>query len=173
MNRHISKLLSSTQKLEQELPVTLETTQRGTHTVACVGSWRKYTSTIEKTSHTTTCSEKWIAENELLWKALNHLFKQSFPDLWKKYDEVVAPLKIGAWTTCAINFRIDSMITHTDPADFREGFCFVIAFGDFTGGDLYFPDLNITIPMKPVTKATGERYSIVLFSNQDCFFPCL
>jgi hypothetical protein len=31
----------------------------------------------------------------------------------------------------------------------KHGFCFTIPYEEFTGGALYFPDLKITINMKP------------------------
>jgi len=78
------------------------------------------------------------------------------------------------------------MKIHKDDDDYRHGFCFVVPFGKWKegGGDLYFPDLGITVVMKPgmvvafksaellhgVTPYVGERYSIVLFSGQTLFF---
>jgi hypothetical protein len=31
----------------------------------------------------------------------------------------------------------------------KHDFCFIIFYGEFTGSALYFPDLKITINMKP------------------------
>jgi predicted 2-oxoglutarate/Fe(II)-dependent dioxygenase YbiX len=70
--------------------------------------------------------------------------------------------------------------THIDECDYRSGFCWVVAFGSFIGGNLKLDDLCIEFTMgvglliafksneiwhsvRPVT--SGYRYSIVLFTD--------
>jgi hypothetical protein len=93
-------------------------------------------------------------------------------------------LKLGVWTTCSINFNWGEIHPHKDQGDYKHGFCFAIPYGEFTGGALYFPDLKITINMKPgmvvafkseellheVLKYEGQWYSVILFTSQNCFF---
>lgn len=38
---------------------------------------------------------------------------------------------------------------HEDDKDWRNGFCAVTALGDFTGGELMFPELNLSFIIKP------------------------
>jgi hypothetical protein len=126
-----------------------------------------------------------MAHNKKLFAACGHLFRCASPETYQAYENVDGPLKVGVWTTCAINFNWGAMEPHKDKDDYRHGFCYVVPFGKFEGGDLYFPELNITIKMrsgmvvafKPaellheVLSYTGDRYSIVLFTPQTCFFP--
>jgi hypothetical protein len=126
-----------------------------------------------------------LAHNSQLFKACSYLFRCASQETYEAYDEIDGPLKVGVWTTCAINFNWGAMKAHKDKDDYRHGFCFIIPFGRFQGGDLHFPELNITIKMKPgmvvafksaellhkVLPYTGDRYSLVLFTPQTCFFP--
>jgi hypothetical protein len=47
---------------------------------------------------------------------------------------VEALVKLGVWTTCAINFNWGAMKAYKDVGDYRHGFCFVVPFGNFTSG---------------------------------------
>jgi hypothetical protein len=74
------------------------------------------------------------------------LLKCTSEDLYNHYDQIEAPLKVGVWTTCAINFNFGPMKSHLDKDDYKTGFCWVIPFGNFTGGELFFKDI---IKMRP------------------------
>lgn len=70
---------------------------------------------------------------------------------------------------------------HKDKSDFKDGWVVMACFGNFTGGQLIIPHLELRIPFQPgdvvVFRSTllehyilpyeGERSSIVFFSHQD------
>ena len=83
----------------------------------------------------------------------------------------------GIFPTIAINFNVISNY-HWDSNDTPEGLCFLVALGDFEGGELCFPQLQIVVKLKsgqvvafpsylllhgnlPITR--GIRFSIVYF----------
>lgn len=62
---------------------------------------------------------------------------------------------------------------HVDPLDFRAGMTTLVPFGDFTGGELFFPELNLTMEnpegtllafdsnqQHQVKGVIGERFSL-------------
>jgi hypothetical protein len=86
-----------------------------------------------------------MAYNKKLFVACSHLFCCASPETYQAYKNVDRPLKVGVWTTCAINFNWGAMEPHKDKDDYRHGFCYVLPF---ERDDLYFPKLNITIKMR-------------------------
>jgi len=83
----------------------------------------------------------------------------------------------------AINFNVISKY-HWDSNDDPNGLCFLITLGDFEGGELVFPQLQIVVKLKPgqivafpsylllhgnlpITK--GIRFSIVYFVHESFF----
>jgi hypothetical protein len=90
----------------------------------------------------------------------------------------------GKWAAIAINCNLDEsgIGLHSDAHDFRDGLCWTIPFGNFTGGDLNFPDLNLRVQYKSgdvasflslqrheVKRFRGSRYSLVLFTHNTVF----
>jgi hypothetical protein len=133
-------------------------------------------------------SKEWIRSNRELWNFLNLLFFHELPELYEDYLSVnFSPRYFGAWATCALNGVMDpsGMGMHTDERDYRNGFCWVVPFGDFEGGELVFPDIKVCLEMFPgdivyfrscdlnhfVNPFTGNRKSLVLFSHNTMFFP--
>jgi len=74
---------------------------------------------------------------------------------------------------------------HKDELDYRAGFCWVTTFGTYTGGSLYFSELNIEFNIQPgdliafksyllrhgVQPYNGQRHSLVLFGHHEVFLP--
>jgi hypothetical protein len=60
---------------------------------------------IQKTSDTNEEAEKWISCNQPLWRACGRLFREMNFIIYRRYSEIQAPLKLGVWTTCSINFN--------------------------------------------------------------------
>ena len=94
-----------------------------------------------------------------------------------------APKPFGIFPMIAINFNITSNY-HWDEKDEPNGLCFLVALGDFEGGELHFPQLQIVVKLRPgqvvafpsclllhgnfkVTK--GIRFSIVYFVHMNFF----
>jgi hypothetical protein len=135
--------------LEDKLDLKKEDTVRGTEVTTHLGSWRKYMTEIQVTKDTDENGKIWLNRNKKLFGVCGYLLKCTSKELYNHYDKVEAPLKVDVWTTCAINFNFGSMKSHLDKDDYRAGFCWVIPFGNFTGGELYFKDINVTIQMQP------------------------
>jgi hypothetical protein len=61
----------------------------------------------------------------------------------------------------------------------------LVPFGNFEGEELFFPEINVKILLRPglvvafksaellhqVLSYTSDRYSVVLFTPQNCFHP--
>ena len=58
------------------------------------------------------------------------------------------PRSFGIFLTIAINFNVISNY-HWDSNDTPEGLCFLVALGDFEGGELCFSQLQIMVKLKP------------------------
>ena len=57
------------------------------------------------------------------------------------------PRAFGIFPTIAINFNAISNY-HWDSNDNLDGLCFLVTLGDFEGGELCFPQLQIVIKLK-------------------------
>jgi len=186
--KHVSTLYETTTALEKELPPEKKYSKRGrpekTHHFGC---WRKYQNEIAFTEsyRDNEVAQSWVEKNMPLFDTMAFHFKQSFPELHKTYTDIEVPIRLGAWSTVAINFNYGRIGKHKDEHDYRNGLCWITTCGNYEGGELHFPGLNITIEIQPgdiiafksylleheVLKYTGERYSIVLFQSHDMFFP--
>jgi hypothetical protein len=181
---YAQELWQSTKALENKVRIRPKKTKRSdVERTMHVGSWRKSSPTIQLTKDTEDPARHWMQRNAKFWSAASNLFYNLNRNIYETYDEVEAPLKLGVWTTCTINFDFGPIKAHFDNNDYQAGYCFVVPFGNFTGGDLVFTGINITIKMQPgmvvafksyelehaVTAYEGERYSIVLHSPQTGF----
>ena len=86
------------------------------------------------------------------------------------------PYKFSWWPDTSVNIN-HAVEYHVDKSDDKEGICCVIIFGDFTGGELCFPDAQVYVNTTNgaiilfhsakyhhvVAKFKGVRNSIVLF----------
>lgn len=89
---------------------------------------------------------------------------------------------IGTFATMALNIDYAAS-SHRDNSDYREGFCFILPFGSFTGGRLRLDSYGVEIDAHPgdliilrsylvehsVTPYEGIRHSIVFFSHNMMF----
>ena len=165
--------------------------KRGVPLVYHLGCWRKYTELPFVTVNTRNRhSQDWILKNRDIFLKLNDLFYQEFPVLLETYWTVenLPARMFGTWASVAINCHLDEDVgigLHSDEHDFADGFCWTIPFGNFSEGDLNFPDLNTTVAYKTgdvavfqsrqqheVKKFRGKRFSLVLFSHNNLFYPC-
>jgi hypothetical protein len=151
-----------------------------------LGCWRCYAKVPFVTKHSRTKhAEEWIHANRNIFLKLNNLFLQQFPKLFHLYWGPQIPVRMfGAWSAVAINCNLDEtgIALHSDAHDFRDGLCWTIPFGNFTGGDLNFPDLNLRVKYQSgdvasflslqrheVKRFIGTRYSLVLFTHNTVF----
>ena len=83
---------------------------------------------------------------------------------------------------CAINFNTISGY-HIDRDDDKYGFCWLVPLGEWEGGDLIFPQINVRIKLKPGNillfrsnllvhgnlPCLGVRHSLVFFTHNNLF----
>lgn len=119
------------------------------------------------------------------------MFKKYYPHRHEFYEwvkqqsepkEGVGEMWSGPWCTLALNLNSGPISPHKDTRDYHKGLSFIMIFGDFTGGSVYFPDLKLELPVQPgciyalqgsvikheVKSYTGDRYSLVFFTQEAC-----
>ena len=83
---------------------------------------------------------------------------------------------------CAVNFNTICGY-HIDRDDDKYGFCWLVPLGEWEGGDLIFPQLNVRIKLKPGNilafrsnllvhgnlPCSGIRHSLVFFTHNNLF----
>jgi hypothetical protein len=186
----LDTLSESTLKLKSKLQSS-DDSKRDVPEVYHFGSTRDCSVDIKETSDNQKVSGKeWVESNKKMWNMLNNYFKILEPNLYKIYRRIkLEKRNFGAWSNCALNAKIKNsgMKEHIDSHDFRNGYCWVVPFGDFTGGDIEFPELNLRIPFEAgdviyfqsfnlihkVNNFEGDRMSIVMYTHNNLFFPSL
>lgn len=154
-----------------------------------MGYWRKYSNStfqIKDTDHPASLS--WIQANRSLFQLLGCIFLHFFPDLYSHYATVASSLPGPAfftpWAAVSLNINFPAL-PHKDKHDHRHGFCWVVPFGSWEGGNLHMAELDQEVALTPGdvvcfqstnithhnSKYLGTRYSLVLFSHDALFFP--
>ncbi len=143
-----------------------------------------YTSSDTASSHNIAhqeCVNNLLYELQPLSNSVNRFVKQCYEHYYTKLSKLVwgpfAPKSFGVFPTIAINFNIISNY-HWDSNDDPNGLCFLVALGDFKGGELCFPQLQIVVKLIPgqvvafpsrlllhgnLPIIKGIRFSIVFF----------
>lgn len=67
---------------------------------------------------------------------------------------------------CAVNFNTICGY-HIDRDDDKYGFCWLVPLGDWEGGDLIFPQLNVRIKLKP-GNILAFRSNLLVHGNLPC-----
>ena len=102
--------------------------------------------------HHQECVDNLIYGLKLLSDSVNQFVQEYYEDYYvklKKLDwEPFAPRSFGVFPMIAINFNAISGY-HWDDKDDPNSLCFLIALGEFEGGELYFPQLNIIVKLRP------------------------
>jgi len=149
------------------------------------GYWRCYSPEPYVTSETRTKEAlQWLQANQPVFQAVGEVFKSKYPLMYDCYRRVLpGPPLVGPWCTVNINYNT-ACIEHIDDQDYRHGLCWVLPFGDFTGGQIFFPDLRVELevecgdlvcfPSASLLHNTepfvGKRHSLVFFNHHDMFF---
>jgi len=190
-NNLLSTLLDSTDELVlNQPPPKLHHTPRAEQkgTVYHCGIWRKYMKEPRWSAQSLEePMQKWLDVNGKLFKAVSDVFKREYKELFSFYaalhdgDE---DFPLYPWMMVNINYRW-AVEEHRDTSDFQNGLCWVLVFGEFTGGELVLKEPNITIQLKPgdlvcfksysithyVKPFQGQRNSLVFFTHHNMFFP--
>lgn len=131
---------------------------------------------------------KWVKANDKLWDKADCTVHKDLPELWASFMSIDIPPEkrhFYCFPLCILNIN-NQLGKHNDGKDKRKGLCFSIPFGKWrNGGDLMLHDLNIRVMARSgdfsgfqsfelehsVTSYTGVRYSVILTSHDDMYFP--
>jgi hypothetical protein len=133
------------------------------------------------------CVNKLLLGLKSLSDCVNQFLQNYYEDLYMKLSKLswgpFAPKPFGVFPMIAINFNTTSDY-HWDEHDEANSLCVLVALGDYEGGELCFPQLQMLVHLQPgqivafasrlllhgnfsVTK--GIRHSVVYFVH-DIFF---
>jgi len=177
-------LKTSTNTLIDKHEPPLNITKRGEQTSYYFGYWRKYSQFITMTPQTKhEAFNDWYQQNLPLFEFLGNLLKINYTKLYEAYEKIDSKYRLfGPWSMAVLNINSISNF-HVDSADWFNGFCLVISFGDFNGAELHFPVINVTLNIEETDVALfqshklehgnnpfcGIRHSLVLVSHNNLF----
>ncbi|RHZ52079.1 hypothetical protein Glove_465g2 [Diversispora epigaea] len=70
------------------------------------------------------------------------------------------PRSFGIFPMIAINYNIVSNY-HWDLSDASNCLCCLIPLGNFQGGDLYFPQLHVRVPLQPGQVVAFDSHNLL------------
>lgn len=149
-----------------------------------------YTSSETASSHNANhqgCVDNLLNALQPLSNSISRFVNQHYEHYYTKLSELTwgpfAPRSFGIFPTIALNFNVISNY-HWDDNDDPNGLCFVVALGDFEGGELCFPQLEIIVELKSgqvvafpsklllhgnLAITRGIRFSIVSYVSKGFF----
>ena len=149
-----------------------------------------YTSSNTASSHNILhreCVNNLLHNLQPLSNSVNKFVKEYYEHYYMKLSKLTwgpfAPRSFGIFPMIAINFNVISNY-HWDEQDEPNSLCLLVALGDFEGGELCFPQIQIVVKLRPgqvlafpsrlllhgnfkVTR--GIRYSVVYFVHSEFF----
>jgi len=157
---------------------------RGDYFGIHLGYWIPRLSTLPKpcSGNSLPGALDWIKNWKHVWKAVSDQYEKYCPALAQQFKDVVPPAmrKFGLFPLMGLNITSGGGF-HYDKKDDRTGMCALFPFGNFKGGELHFPHLNVTVNVKQGDivffnsfllnhgnfQWRGTRKSIVLTSHND------
>jgi hypothetical protein len=159
----------------------MQKTDRGFMAAKHLAFWRKsalrtYISRDFRNKH----AQKFVRHTRVIWKIIGSLFEAWKPDLYKVYKEAAQmnfPKDLPPGIE-ALPFDVWAMLVH------NCGYCALICYGDFIGGELIFPELGIALKLQPGDviffksaqlthcngPVTGLRRSVVLTTHNNVIY---
>ncbi|RHZ49680.1 hypothetical protein Glove_518g12 [Diversispora epigaea] len=150
-----------------------------------------YTSSNSASSHNTdhqSCVDELIRSLVPLSNFVNKFIQDNYNSMYLKLKNLsLGPFALrsfGIFPMIAINYNIVSNY-HWDLSDASNCLCCLIPLGNFQGGDLYFPQLHVRVPLQPgqvvafdshhllhsnLPLISGIRHNIVYFVHQNFFY---
>ena len=129
-----------------------------------------YTTANTATSH---CDEHQKCVRDLIQGlqsvsgSVNEYIKTTYSDYYSKMKELDlgpnVPKSFGIFPTLSINYNVICQF-HRDLKDHRNTLCVVCPLGNFTGGELVFPELKLVIHVKQ-GQAVAFRSNILVHGN--------
>ena len=181
----LSTLQQATTKMFESVPHFDDTRSVKTYHL---GFWRAYASHIDWTQDSRSeKAQQWLRDNASLFQLMNTICKEKFPELFLSYECLSKKLPeqpMGVFPTVAVNKGPCS--PHKDEKDYRDGLCFVLPFGDFTGAELAIKEMKIEIQLRPGDLVAfkshllthwnkpmqGTRYSL-FFAHDNMFYDAV
>jgi len=129
-------------------------------------------------------AREFLQKNTELFEFVSEVFHKHYSRLYEVYSKVSMPERlVGVFGAVAVNVDYATE-PHYDHDDFSNGLCWVMPFGNYTGGELKFLDLNIEADLQPGdlicfqsrhlfhgnNPYDGVRHSLVFFTNHEMFF---
>ena len=150
-----------------------------------------FSSSNTASSHNTehqACVNNLLYDLSPLSNSINHFVQENYKNLYEKLMGLTwgpfAPRSFGVFPMVAINYNTISDF-HWDEHDEPNSLCCIVSLGDFDGGELCFPQLQIVIPLRPgqifafssrlllhgnLPVTRGIRHSIIVYFVHSAFF---
>jgi len=115
-----------------------------------IGHWRIYAGQIR------ACIQNkldpvldWVTKNKGLFEHLSSWFKTNYSGLTDIYEDYIAAefRMFGLWSLAFLNVDSPSSAPHVDGKDWKIGLSVITAFGRYTGGALFCPEIGFEIPL--------------------------
>jgi len=126
---------------------------RGEHIASYLGSWTpsggKDAAKIYHTPAThSELASLFINQFQDLFELISSLLQHHYPAQANILQQVVKEHRLfGLFSLLILNYICGNDF-HTDTKDWKNGFCAVFPFGEFSDGNLQFPDLKTTVELK-------------------------
>lgn len=134
------------------------------------------------------CVNKLLRGLKALSDCVNRFLRDYYGDLYTKLSGLswgpFAPKPFGVFPMIAINFNTTSDY-HWDEHDEANSLCVLVALGDYEGGELCFPQLQMVVHLRPgqvvafasrlllhgnFSLTRGIRHSVVYFVHDTFFY---
>jgi hypothetical protein len=125
-------------------------------------------------------SREWLHQNRELFVHISNIIKEHFPQMHAMYQNVKMPEQLlGVFATVALNLDFVPCL-HKDKHDESSGYVCLMPFGQYEGGSLSFPALNMEVILRPGDfiffnsallryynePYTGVRNTVVFFTDE-------
>ncbi|PKY16157.1 hypothetical protein RhiirB3_467176 [Rhizophagus irregularis] len=117
------------------------------------------------------CVDKMLYEINEVADYIANIMEFYYPSMYRNLSNLCFPPQVKKLfkvfgIMCAVNFNTICGY-HIDRDDDKYGFCWLVPLGEWKGGDLIFPQLNIRIKLKP-GNILAFRSNLLVHGNLPC-----
>ncbi|CAG8730949.1 5772_t:CDS:2, partial [Rhizophagus irregularis] len=116
------------------------------------------------------CVDKMLYEINEVADYIANIMEFYYPSMYRNLSNLCFPPQVKklfkVFGMCAVNFNTICGC-HIDRDDDKYGFCWLVPLGEWKGGDLIFPQLNIRIKLKP-GNILAFRSNLLVHGNLPC-----
>lgn len=124
---------------------------------------------------------------EDIWKRVSTVLSWNYLEQVEIFKKVPEEYRLfGVFSLLILNFSCGTKY-HRDLRDWKNGFCAVFPFGDWTGGNLVFPEIGTSVKLRKgdliffqsfnlvhgTDEYVGDRHSIVLCAHNTVINNCI